>query len=109
MPLKINLSDTVRVKVAGTLAGPEGPEPFDFTFTARRMAADELERATRRDDGTVGDFLAGVISNWAGVRGDQGDVPYSRDALDSLCNSIPGLAGMMFEQYVIDCGARRKN
>lgn len=109
MALKINLSDTVRIKCAGTLAGPDGPEPFDFTFTARRLTAEELAKSTRRDDQTVGEFLATVITNWAGVRGDSGDLPYSKDALEQLCNSIPGMAGIMFEQYVTDCGARRKN
>lgn len=109
MALKINLSDTLRVKLAGTLAGPEGPEPFDFAVTAKRLTAEELEHQTRRDDHTVGDFLGSVITNWSGVRSESGEVPYSRQALDDLLRTIPGLAGMMFEQYVIDCGARRKN
>lgn len=109
MPLKITLSDTVRVKVAGTLTGTDGPEPFDFSFTAKRKNAEELQKLTRSDDVTIGEFLGSVITNWAGVRGESGDVPFSREALDALCNTIPGLAGLMYEQYIIDCGARRKN
>lgn len=107
MALKITLSDTVRVKVAGSLAGPEGPEPFDFTFTAKRMDAEELQRVLR-DDRTVGEFLAGVIINWQGIKGDNGEIPYTAAALAQLC-LIPGMAGLMFETYMADCGAKRKN
>lgn len=109
MAIKITVSDKVRVKVAGTIADAAGPQPFEFSFLAKRLNADELRgRLDESNETTVSAFLAELIDGWAGVRGDSGDIPYSADALQQLL-LIPGLAMLMFRQYLTDCGARAKN
>ena len=109
MAIKITISDTVKVKVAGTIADASGPQPFDFTFTAKRLDADTLrERLAPDSDEKMADFLRSVILGWQGVKGDDGEVAFTPESLAQLLK-IAGLAQLMFLQYVVDCGAKRKN
>ena len=108
MPIKLTVSDTVRVKVAGTINDATGPQPFDFHIVCKRLDVETLKERLTSESETVADFLASVITNWQGVKGDQGEVPYSEASLRDLLK-IPGLSGVALSAYVSDCGARAKN
>jgi hypothetical protein len=108
MSIKITVSDKVRCKVSGTIADASGPQPFDFSFVARRLSADELADQLTNSDQLVEEFLAGVIESWQGVKAEAGEIPYSREALGQLLQ-IPGIGRLMLGAYITDCGARAKN
>lgn len=109
MSIKITVSETVRVKVQGTISDGEGPKPFDFSLIARRLDADQLKtRLDEQSDALIVDFLADITTGWAGVKGDTGEEPYSEAGLRQLMK-IPGLALLTFRAYLADCGAKAKN
>jgi hypothetical protein len=111
MAIRIVVSNTVRFKVKGVINDASGsPQPFDFSLTCRRLPAAELkERLQNAGDTDAADFLAEVIEDWSGVRGeDDQAVPYSVPALLALCQ-IPGLATVAFRAYLGEVGAKEKN
>lgn len=108
MSIKITVSDTVRFKVAGTIADASGPQPFDFSLVARRLDAEQLRVRLDDSDTSIVDFLAEVVTGWQGVKGDAGELPYSPDALRQLLQ-IPGLAALSMRSYLADVGAKAKN
>lgn len=109
MAIKITVSNKVGFKVKGSINNEAGtPEPFEFSVTAERLDTDAIQSATQ-SEGTLVDFLASVVTDWKGVKDDDGTpVPYSEDALRQLCK-IPGVAGVMFTAYFSEAGAKAKN
>lgn len=109
MAIKITVSDLVKVKCAGTIADERGPQPFEFAYTARRLDADALRARIGDDnDEPIADFLGEVIVGWSGVRGDDGEIPYSREALAQLLR-ITGVGAVMLRAYLDHVGAKAKN
>lgn len=110
MAIKIVVSNKVGFKVKGSINNEAGvPEPFEFTVTANRLDTDAIEAATRGSEGTLVDFLATVLIDWKGVKDEDGTaIPYSEEALRQLCK-IPGLAGLTFQAYFAEVGAKAKN
>lgn len=109
MAIKIVVSNKVGFKIKGSLNNEAGtPEPFEFSVVAERLDTDAIQSATQ-NEGTLVDFLASVITDWKGVKDEDGTVvPYSEEALRQLCK-IPGVAGLMFSAYFTEAGAKAKN
>ncbi len=111
MALKIVISDTVGIKVKGTINDAAGvPQPFDFGLTCTRLDADQIQAKLKNEsDASTADFLGDVITGWSGVRdADDKPLPYSEDALAQLCK-IPGVAALAFRTYLAEVGAKEKN
>lgn len=111
MAIKIVVSDKVGFKVKGSINNESGvAEPFEFSVTATRLDTEAIEQAVRFDTGGgLIDFLVGVMTDWKGVKDEEGvPVPYSDEALRQLCK-IPGLAGVVFQAYFAEVGAKAKN
>ena len=111
MAIKIIISDTVGIKVKGTINDAAGTaQPFDFSLTCRRLHADEIQdKLQSESDASIADFLATLITGWSGVRdADDKPMPYSAEAFAQLCR-IPGVAGMAFRTYLSEVGAKEKN
>lgn len=111
MSIKITISDTVGIKVKGTINDAAGvPQPFDFGLTCIRLDADEIQAKLKSDsEASITDFLADVVTGWARVKDDE-DKPlaYSEEALRKLCK-IAGVAGVAFRAYLSEVGAKEKN
>lgn len=110
MAISLIVSDQVRFKVKGTINDATGaPTPFDFWLTCKRLKAEALQAALKDRDTEIADFMATVVTGWAGVRGQDGDeAAYTPDALAQLL-SIPGVAGVAFRAYLSESGAKEKN
>ena len=108
MSIRIKVSDTVRIACKGTIADVNGPQPFDFSFLAKRLDEKTLAAKLGESDSLISDFLASIVTGWSGVKDDNGEVPFSEDALRELMLT-PGLSRIMFRQYLEDCGAKAKN
>jgi hypothetical protein len=108
MSIKITVSDTVKFKVSGTIANENGPTPFDFTLLAKRLDTDELKTRLEDSEASIADFLVEVVTGWSGVKGDEGELPYTEAGLRQLLK-IPGLAALALRAYFEDCGAKAKN
>lgn len=109
MAIKLTVSNKVGFKVKGSINNEAGqPEPFEFSLTADRLDTEAIQ-ATTQSEGTLVDFLASVITDWKGVKDEDGaPVPYSEDALRQL-SKIPGVAGLIFSTYFAEAGAKAKN
>lgn len=111
MAIKIVISDTVGLKVKGTINDAAGvAQPFDFALTCIRLDADQIQAKLKSEsDASITDFLADIITGWSGVRdADDKPIPYTEDALRQLCK-IPGVANLAFKSYLLDAGAKEKN
>lgn len=109
MSIKIVISDTVGIKVKGSINDAAGvAQPFDFALTCTRMDADAIT-AKLSGAGTSVDFMVDVTTGWSGVRdADDKPLPYTEDAYRALCK-IPGLANIAFNAYLAESGAKAKN
>lgn len=109
MSFKLSVSHTVLVPVEGHLPDDTGRKvPFSFRLVCKRLGAEQLKAQMEQSDATVPEFLAGVVSGWEGVQGDDGQaVPFSAAALQELMN-IVGMAGVCFQAYFGACGAKAK-
>ena len=111
MAIKIIVSDTVGIKVKGTINDAAGvAQPFDFGLTCSRLDAETIHAKLNDNSGsTIIDFIAEVTSGWSGVRdADNAPLPYSEDNLRALCK-IPGVAPVIFKTYLNEVGAKEKN
>lgn len=111
MAIKIVISDTVGIKVKGTINDAAGiPVPFDFGLTCTRLDEDQIKVKLKEDsDASLADFLIGITLGWSNVRdGDDKPLPYSPDNLRQLCK-IPGVSGLAFRTYLAEVGAKEKN
>lgn len=109
MSFKLVISDTVTVPVKGTIPNAAGaPQAFSYSLVCERLKADTLRAMMDANERTVPEFLAGVVSDWAGVLDDDGQpLPFNHDGLAALFN-IVGMAGVAFAAYLEACGARGK-
>lgn len=81
---------------------PGQPSPGVLTITWRHKGRKEAEAwvkgaAGRKDPEILGEVIAG----WSGVTDDQGqDVPFTCEALESLCNDFPAAGMELFDAYL---------
>ena len=111
MAIKIVISDTVGIKVKGTINSAAGtPEPFDFGLTCARLDAEQIALKLKSDsDASITDFMVDVVEDWSGVRGaDEKQLPYNEATFRQLCK-IPGVANLAFKTYLSEVGAKEKN
>jgi hypothetical protein len=111
MSIKIVVSDTVGIKVKGTINDAAGkPQPFDFSLTCVRLDQDQIkDKVSSETDAPLVDFLVDVVEDWTGVRDEEDKpLPYSQQSLRRLLK-IPGLAGMAFKTYLLEAGSKEKN
>jgi hypothetical protein len=108
MAIKIQVSDIVRCTVRGTIANQDGPQPFDFWFLARRLDDAALADKLAERDSLIADFLADIVTGWGGVKGEDGELPFTEGALRELMK-IPGISKLMLRAYIEDVGAKAKN
>lgn len=111
MAIKIIVSDTVGIKVKGTINDAAGvPQPFDFGLTCTRLDSDQIQAKLKEEsDASLTDFLVDVVSGWSAVRdADDKPLPYSPDHLRQLCK-ITGVASLAFRTYLAEVGAKEKN
>lgn len=111
MPIRINVADRVKFKVAGSITNEAGArDAFEFSLIARRLDAEALRQRLAPGSGElVSDFLADIVSGWSGVRDDAGaEIPFGDDALRQLLR-IPGLANIAMQAYTEEALARGKN
>lgn len=110
MAIKIVVSNKVGFKVKGSINNEQGSaEPFEFFIVAERLDTDRIEAVARNQEGSLADFLADVVVDWKGVKDEEGAaVEYSEESLRQLCK-IPGLAGLIFQAYFAEVGAKAKN
>lgn len=109
MAIKITLSNLVKFKVIGTVNNENGPENFEFSLTAKRYSAESLKARLNDEEETKESFLLKEVTNWSGVKGDDGqDVPYSQEAFKQLLQ-IVGLTLLCFEVYMSEIGSKAKN
>ena len=108
MAFCIEISDTVRFTVKGSLKDETGAEkPFSFDLVATRLDADEYADAVSA--GTLRDFLLNVITGWHGLKAaDGGAQDFSADALARLLK-LPGMATLVFKAYSADVIVKEKN
>lgn len=109
MAIKITVSDTVAIKVAGTYNDDSGAQPFDFTLQARRLPPEDLRKRFQSAGETVEEFLLSVVTGWRGVKDDDGDVPFTASALQRLFRSYANMPELAFAAYMADIGAKAKN
>lgn len=111
MALKIVVSKTLKFKVKGTFKDEAGnDQPFDFTLTCKRLDQDQInERVISRTDVVVREFLQGVITDWSGVLGEDGQlIPFTPEALGQLFG-LPGMPMLVMRTYLAEVGAKEKN
>lgn len=111
MSIKIVVSDTVGIKVKGTINDPAGvPQPFDFGLTCTRLDTDQIKaKLTNESEAMLTDFLTDIVHGWSNVRdADDKPLPFSPENLRQLCR-IPGVSSMTFKTYLSEVGAKEKN
>lgn len=92
--LKILAAPTFRAKVSIPVAGGE-PEKITVVFKHLTRAKLEAFLQAGTDAGRgYEETLAEVIDSWEGV-----DAPYTRDALDTLCQQHHGAALALLKAY----------
>lgn len=109
---KLTIQDTAQVKVKFTIKDKGVDRRFDFTLDAMRLEQDEISSRLEEKDKKIKDFMGDLITGWDGQRLvlNQDDTPaaFSPEALDVLLN-VPGVAAVIFNAYLKDCGAKEKN
>lgn len=108
MAIKITVSDTVAVRLQGTINDADGPQPFDFTLLCRRLDTEQLRDRLQDEGGRMDDFIVSVTTGWRNVRDDDGELPFTEGALRRLLR-LPNLAQLAFDGYLRDVGAKAKN
>lgn len=108
MAFCIEISDTVKFTVKGSYKASDGVDkPFTFDLIASRLSADAYTDAL--SGATLGEFLAGVITGWSGLKHADGSaVEFSADALQQLLK-LPGMATLVFKTYSAEIAVREKN
>lgn len=111
MAISIVVSDTVGIKVTGSINNASGtPVPFNFHLICTRLDADQIqEKLKTESDASLIDFLADITTGWSGVKdADDTFLDYSESNLRRLCK-LPGIAGIAFRTYLAEAGAKEKN
>ena len=106
------IQNATDVSVKFTLKDGKALKTFAFTFTADRLEQDEITARLEDKEKKVRDFMAEVITGWSGQRlvldADGQPAAFSPDALNALLN-VAGVAAVLFNAYLKDCGAKEKN
>lgn len=109
---KLTIQNTAQVKVKFTLKDKGVDRLFVFTLDATRLEQDEISSRLEEKEKKIKDFMSDLITGWDGQRLvlNQDDTPatFSPEALDVLLN-VPGVAAVIFNAYLKDCGAKEKN
>jgi len=109
---KLTIQNTAQVKVKFTLQDKGVNRLFAFTLEATRLDQDEISSRLEEKDKKVKDFMADLITGWDGQRLvlNEDDTPaaFTPEALQVLLN-VPGVAAVIFNAYLKDCGAKEKN
>ncbi|MFZ2309598.1 MAG: hypothetical protein WAW73_19620 [Rhodoferax sp.] len=111
MAIKIVVSDTVGIKVKGSINDAAGvPQAFDFGLTCKRLDVDQIQAKIKAEsDASYTDFMVDVVTGWSAVRdADDKPEPYSEESFRQLCK-IPGVAALSFRTYLNEVGAKEKN
>jgi hypothetical protein len=106
------IQNSTEIAVKFTLKEGSVQKLFAFSFTATRLDQDEIQERLEDKDRKVKSFMAEVITGWAGQRlvlEDNGQpADFSPEALEMLLN-VMGVAVILFNAYLKDCGAKEKN
>ena len=109
---KLTIQNTAQLKVKFTLKDKGIDRLFSFTLDAVRLEQDEISSRLEEKDKKVKDFMSDLITGWDGQRLvlNQDDTPadFSPEAMDVMLN-VPGVASVIFNAYLKDCGAKEKN
>lgn len=111
MAIKIVISNLVGIKVKGSINDAAGiPQPFDFSLTCKRLDAEQIKAKIKVDgEMTTTDFMLSVVTDWSGVKDDDGSaIAFSEEAFRQL-SLIPGLSSLMYATYMSEVGAKEKN
>ena len=111
MSIKIVVSDTVGIKVKGTINDAAAvPQPFDFGLTCRRLNAEQIAAKLKDEaEASLVDFMLDVITGWSGVRdAEDKQLAFDADSFRQLCK-IPGVASLSWRTYMAEVGAKEKN
>jgi hypothetical protein len=109
---KLAIEDTVEVPVKFTLKNKGVAKLFVFSIVATRLAQDEISNRLEDKEKKIKDFMSDLITGWTGQRlvldeaGEPAD--FSPEALEVMLNA-PGVATILFNAYLKDCGATAKN
>lgn len=120
MAIKIVISNMVGFKVAGVLNDTDGKEQaFEFRLTAKRLGEDGfnavqndlvLAAAQTGNHDALADKLVEFVSNWSGVRDEEGvEIAYTPDLLRQLLASHRGLGLLIWRTYITETGVKEKN
>jgi hypothetical protein len=84
---------------------------LNFSLVCQRMTQSEISAKLRESvDEPILDVLSEIVQEWDGLRDvERKPVPYSEAALRSVCEQLPGLAGVMWRTYLTEVGAKEKN
>lgn len=106
------IQNTAEVAVKFTLKDGSALKTFAFTFSADRLEQDEISARLEDKEKKVKDFMAEVITGWSGQRlvlGSDGQpAEFKPESLAALLN-VAGVAAVLFNAYLKDCGAKEKN
>lgn len=118
MGIRLVISDTTPVRVKGEMPTKTGRKDFDFTLHMKLRPGDEVEAEGRQARASLDDdsfpawareFCLPLIEDWSGVGDQDGHpVPFSPDAGRMLLNILPGMAPLVFAEYIKNCSVRGK-
>jgi hypothetical protein len=110
MAIKIEISDKIKFKVAGTLNTETTiGEDFEFTLVGNNYDTQTLADRLSDKEETKEAFLLKEISAWSSVKDKDGvDVPFSRGAFERLLKTV-GLTDLVFHTYLSEVGVKAKN
>ncbi|MEY2686558.1 MAG: hypothetical protein RL375_756 [Pseudomonadota bacterium] len=107
---QLDPAPTFDASVSISVPGQADGIALQVTFRHKRKTAiaDWISRARGRSDAEI---LDEVIERWSGVHNAAGkDVPYSREALDTLLENYPAAKDDLFQTYLRELTeAKRKN
>lgn len=110
MALRITVSDKVRIKIKGSIAGEDGPEPFDFSLLCKRLDSDQIADELNNAERKIKDFVLSVAEGWQGVKEEDGSpAEFSEKAFAHVLRKYPNMAQLIFSTYLRDCGAMAGN
>lgn len=109
---QLAVGDTVEVPVKFTLKKGSVHKLFSFTVFADRLDQETIDErlATKDQKATV--FMREVMTGWKDqalvLRADGTPAAYSEKARDAML-SAPGVGVLIFNAYLVECGAKVKN
>lgn len=106
------VEDTVEVQVKFSVKSKGVLKAFSVTLEADRLSQSEVNETFDNKEQKVTDFLMKVVKGWSGQRlvldSDGNPAEFSTEALEAFF-SVAGVAGLCFNAYFKECGAKEKN